>query len=581
MSTPPVNDHDASEASNTSIAKLDSERLLSFFRDVFTLLQEVDRSQVLLSSVISESTDYSDLSSVSMFQKLSDIVTPTSVIEKIQREAYKSVLELYYDIKISCVSRLANLEVGSTEYNNVDHFFKFATQLLFREGERLQLLSPTMSLNEKNVALPQEDDSNDFQDEVIGNYRKIYADAELSHGEAHFVVAHNGPLFSSLVNRSLADPRETKAPQPFNLTKVFPPLRNSPAYQLGFLTPSVSRIPHPALPPTEMMTTFIHPNNTYLPSGKFLKSDPYNSFAPTNDNSHAMVDTTDIGSIWFERIGQTLLNAERTINDSLKQVVDEQSDIEHENDMEDDDDDEEEEIKLNDKPESEAIERDQKIEDYKGDLENIEHVKNTEKTPAENNDMDIDVTGDPNGKPEHDRTTLAIENVDSVAEESSMGDENLIEAFEEKKDVAAENVLLSFEEDLDVAEVFAWSPYNYIEDDELEAAKNGTELQLISDLILQLQQLQSNRLSRNDGTEFVPSKLEKRLALKIQGIFTRIANDYTPKDLGSSNVSSLLPVLQANYPGVFPAPELPKQFIPSSTRPASLNSSKSKKPSRR
>lgn len=384
----------------------------------------------------------------------------TSVVDK----QYKSVRNLYVDVKTASVQALIALPIGSEQYLEVDRFFKFAAALIIREGSRMDLFGG----KDPEDVVPE--DVTEFEEEIVADYADLTADLESWSAESFLVMGQNGPLFSTLSTKSAIDPRPSITPGSFQVTNVLPRTRSVPAYQLGYLTPAVSRLPHPALPPTEMMTHFVHPNGSELAPSRFLRMDANSSFAPSSDSGRAVYDPTSTGALWYEKVGRL---RETAIDDILKNgpKKEDTNDVE----MEDEEEKEEEETK-------------------EEDLQPL--VK----------DEDVDVS-----------------------------------------------------KELPMEDILQWHPRNFIDDDEFDAIKSGTEIQFVSRLMLQLQQLQADRLATPDIPPPVSFE-ERRLAMKIEGVLGRLLQSTEGIDIANSKIkpSTNIPALKTNYLGVLPAPEPPK-----------------------
>lgn len=154
-------------------------------------------------------------------------------------------------------------------------------------------------------------------------------------------------------------------------------------------------------------------------------------------------------------------------------------------------------------------------------------------------------TTDENEKPEDKND----DEMEDVKEDDDKSKENSVEAS------AAELASLTPE---DFVEALEWSPNSFIDDDELEAIRNGTEVSLISSLILELQEKQHSRLSKKDESKYQISSDERRLAAKIQNGIARLLeqDEITPGELGLLP-DAKYPVLQASYMGTLPVPVIP------------------------
>ncbi|KAF5102422.1 hypothetical protein D0Z00_000349 [Geotrichum galactomycetum] len=77
-------------------------------------------------------------------------------------------------------------------------------------------------------------------------------------------------------------------------------------------------VPHPAIPPTEFMTGFVHPSSVSLPLPKFLNNGPYQSFAPTVDQTNAVVDETVVNTVWYEKYSKKVSES----NGAIQAIID-------------------------------------------------------------------------------------------------------------------------------------------------------------------------------------------------------------------------------------------------------------------
>lgn len=446
---------------------------MSIIPDILHVLMDTPTGSSVLSAktVPVTSPDTTDLSILAGYAQHKD-----SDLTSVAAKTYDSVRALYVDVKTASVQALVALPIGSDAYLDVDGFFKFAAALIIREGTRKQLFGGRAAED----VVPEE--VTEFEEEVVGDYADMVADLEAWNAEAFLVIGQNGPLFSSLSTKSAIDPRPSITPGSFQVTNVLPRTRSVPAYQLGYLTPAVSRLPHPALPPTEMMTHFVHPNGSELAPSRFLRMDSNSSFAPASDSGRAVYDPVSTGALWYEKIGKL---------------------------------------------------RESAIDEVIGRAE--------DNNEEEANDIDMKDAAD--------------ELTEEPAEEEEEEDQDI--------DTSAQ---------LPLEDIMKWQPRHFIDEDEFEAVKNGTELVFVSKLMLQLQQLQADRLATPD----IPPQVsfdERRLALKIEGILGRLLQSTEGVDIASSKIkpSTNLPALKTNYLGVLPAPEPPKPIqavgrLPSNTK---------------
>lgn len=447
---------------------------MSLIQDILTVLlaDAVGKSVLTTKSVPLTSPQSTDLAVLASYAQHNP-ADLTSVAEK----TYDSVRSLYVDVKTAAVQALVALPIGSETYLSVDRFFKFAAALIIREGSRKDLFAG----KDPEDVVPE--DVTEFEEEVVADYADLTADLESWSAESFLVMGQNGPLFSTLSTKSAIDPRPSITPGAFQVTNVLPRTRSVPAYQLGYLTPAVSRLPHPALPPTEMMTHFVHPNGSELAPSRFLRMDANSSFAPTSDSGKAVYDPASTGALWYEKVGRL---RESALDSALNEV--------------------------------------------KGD-----GADDTKKEDTNDVEMD-DVTGETEAKQEEDKEDdSAVDSVDSATSPSTPSTP------------------------LPMEDILQWHPRNFIDDDEFEAIKTGTELEFVSRLMLQLQQLQADRLATPDIPPPVSFE-ERRLAMKIEGVLGRLLQSSEGVDIAKSKIkpSTNIPALKTNYLGVLPAPEPPK-----------------------
>lgn len=186
---------------------------------------------------------------------------------------------------------------------------------------------------EDGKAEPEEDqyEEDDFEAEALDGFQKIYADVQEQYGESFFVLTQNGPLFSTNNGRSTLDPRDFKIPAIFNTTRSLPYSGAAASYQLSYISPKVSMVPHPAIPPTEFMTGFVHPSGVSLPLPKFLNNSPYQRFAPTVDQSNAVVNETVVNTMWYEKYSKKVAESNKAIQHIIDSKTSEAKELENGN----------------------------------------------------------------------------------------------------------------------------------------------------------------------------------------------------------------------------------------------------------
>lgn len=463
-----------------------------------------------------------------------------TIRERMETDRYGlDVHKFYNDTKKATIGLLVQSPIGSEKYVEISNFFRFLIEVLFRESHRLGLVKP-----EEKEQQPSIGESN-FETEATDGFYKIYTDAIEWYGEAYFILGQNGPLFSSMTGKAPVDPRETETHGQIETTKILPQISNNinnstpvttSDYPLSYLSPALTRIPHPALPPTELLSFFKHPIDAPLTTNKWLKFDGYSSFAPTKDNAGAILDPITAGSVWFEKLGQRKLVTEEDVQKAAEERI-----KEIEAKLEKDDKD----VEMEDAAASEAVKENGTAtdEDNKNNTEDTVEEKNKPVDSNNHNDngSSSELKDEDEEEDEENRNNSSRKNTPA----SSSGGTQL-----ENSEVEADEI--------DIESILDWTPASFIDDDEIQAAETGTEHDLLSTLILQLQHLQRVRLANNNGSsEYNITPKERRLALKIQNVLGRLATDQTPKSLDMA-VSSHLPILQSNYQGVLPAPPEPK-----------------------
>lgn len=508
----------------------------------------------------------------------------TSIRQKADSSTYgktRSLFPVYNDLKIAFKSQIAQHAIGSSDYQALNDIFNFSLDLILREGVRFSLLLPDQVLSGESAKLTangsstdqqtngsvarttrsaikaaenaedqeseedkdkddgeedgegendgegygegeereeEEYEEDEYEAEALSGFQKIYADVQEQYGESFYILTQNGPLFTSLNGRSSLDPRDYQIPNMFNTTRSLPHTGPATAYQMSYISPKVSAVPHPAIPPTEFMTGFVHPNGVPLPLPEWLNYGVYQSFAPTVDQTNAVLDETVVNSIWYEKYTRRKMQSAEAIQELLAKRV--------------------EETKVT---ENGVKDVEMTTEEPAAKEEEKEEVKVEEKTETESGNVDTEMA-----EPEKEVT----EEPKDVEEEEEEEEE------EEKSETLQVTPLQDFEsEDLDFLSTLTWAPDHFVDEDEVEAARTNTEQELISKLLLELQNMQRVRLARSDSTAFIISPAERRLATKIQNMLIRVMAETTPKEMGIQP-SPKYPVLQATYQGVLQVPDM-------------------------
>uniref|UniRef100_A0A060T7E7 ARAD1C27720p n=1 Tax=Blastobotrys adeninivorans TaxID=409370 RepID=A0A060T7E7_BLAAD len=425
----------------------------------------------------------------------------TSVESKYKKGRYGTEIStLYGDIRFATAMLLLSEHIGSERYVTVDNVFRSWAELVWREVARLGLADGLPEVKQESMT-----DEDPFETEVLTGFDAISGDLKVPSSEAYWLMTQHGPLFSTPMRRSNLDPREPETHGPIATTSLVPFEQTQQTLPLGYVSPALARIPHPSLPPTEMLMYFQHPVVQSMSGARWLKFDDNESYTPTVDGTGAVITSDEVGSVWYEKLGTKQLATEEDVRQSALESIRGEA-------FEEEEEEEEEE------------EGEQGAQN--GESEDVEMGDSTKETT--DNKKEDDQSQDKSDDKETANPDLA--------KLSELG--------------------LSDSDPVDFVKVLEWTPASFVDDDEFEAAESSTEQELISKMLLQLQTLQRIRLSHNNGTtELIPSSEEKRLALKIQNALARIADDHGPKSIGLP-VSSDIPVQQVSYPGVLPAPDV-------------------------
>lgn len=201
-------------------------------------------------------------------------VTKLSIQEKLQKHEYSTPYQLYHDINLVCAHEISQLPVGSTEYETIDQFFKYTTELLVTEVGTLGLKLKERDSDDEILAIMTEDfekisssytvsngeivtQIHKYEETVAPTYHSVYGTQQPAQTKT--VVQ---PLFSGLVGRSVLDTRNTVVPDPYQLSKVVGTTKVLPgdSGNLRVFSGYLSRFPTPTQPPTQVLDSFFHPN---------------------------------------------------------------------------------------------------------------------------------------------------------------------------------------------------------------------------------------------------------------------------------------------------------------------------------
>lgn len=394
-----------------------------------------------------------------------EVMELTTIAEKFERNEYilekNGCYKLFHDINLVCTMLVHYYQPGTRNYLMVDKFYKFATELLLRE---CYALGQDLLQDKTNEVIDKE--RSELDKVISKDFIKISTNYTVPVAETYHIKTKDSDLFSSIIAKSELDHRPQELPNSnFEINKLLPQTNMfEEAPRLGFVAANTSNIPDPTLPPTEILTRFLHPNWYALPTTVWLQYGDYSSWAPAFNENGTVIDSTSRGIIWLKKIGYTEL--------------------------------------------------------FKNDGEHgQEKIIETEESNLQENEKQEDTN---NGN---------ISNGDK---------ENKI--YDSQSTVTAEEIDVNFEN------IFNWTPSSYIDEDEIEAFKNGTQSELVTKSLLNIQELRRERV-RNKIQK--PSSEETRLYRKVKRVLKEV--------ITSKQVSSLpfkpireFPVLQANYNGSIP-----------------------------
>lgn len=358
----------------------------------------------------------------------------TTISEQFENGEYTAdrggFYRLYHDIKLVCVILIHYYPQGTRNYQMVDKFYKFATELLLRECYKVGLSLVKIDINDKN------DDKTELDKIIARDFIKISTNYEVSLSQTYHIKTKDLELFSSTIAKSNLDNRPQELPNSnFEINKVIPQTNMcEEAPRLGFIAANTSNIPDPTLPPTEMMTRFLHPNWYALPTTVWLKYGEYKSWAPSFNENGTVVDSTTRGIIWLERIGY---------------------------------------MEMFRKEEAAKIESEVAPESRHEDAESVEN------TPIEL------------AKKQQEGISLSSGNEELISDnQGEVVDDN--DEMQPPLNGGSEKETLSIK----LENLFEWSPANYIDDDEIKDFKEGTQDILITRALLRIQKLRKERIAK-------------------------------------------------------------------------------------
>ncbi|KAK6461076.1 putative chromatin remodeling complex subunit [Scheffersomyces coipomensis] len=288
---------DESESNTNKMEYTDNN--LAFFPtvlpDLFTVYEQADKDhRILKTNVIPSDFHEKDseliLSSyIAYLKKKSGSGKTTSIWDKYENNEYeKSPYKLYHDIKIASSIEISKYAVGSKEYNDVDFFYKFSTELLLRELSRFHFI-----LHDH----PHHETESELETQLNEDFDKISTTYNLTNGEVIAYIStteepepqqsssfgpyynqhHQNqppakqtiqPLFSSLIGRSELDTNLLVVPDQYSVSKIIPANKDSTRNISTFdsLSPVNNKIPTPLEQTShEILSDFFHPMWYTLP----------------------------------------------------------------------------------------------------------------------------------------------------------------------------------------------------------------------------------------------------------------------------------------------------------------------------
>ncbi|SCU99681.1 LAMI_0G00144g1_1 [Lachancea mirantina] len=362
--------------------------------------------------------------------KNEDKVPVTTVAQRLENGEYEigkqnGFYRLYHDIRLVCTILVHFYSQGTRNYLIVDKFYKFATELLLRECYRLGV----SFLNEQSDSSGTK---TSFQHMVSNDFIKISVGYSMPYAENYHINTADMDLFSSIISKSQLDYRVTDLPNSsFTVNRLIPQDPEEEAPMLGFLAANTSSIPDPTLPPTEMMTKFLHPNWYALPTTVWLEYGDFQSWAPCFNESGTVLDASRRGTIWLEKVGYMKLLDSKKSKESQEQKINEES-----------------------------------------------KISGGEKSEDESKDADA------NTKTEGEASTIPFESkeeADSLREPVA-------------QDEPTQDGPESIPNEIKLENLFEWSPGRSVGENEIDAFRSGTQQQAINETLLELNELKKARL---------------------------------------------------------------------------------------
>ncbi|GMM49165.1 Rsc58 protein [Starmerella bacillaris] len=416
------------------------------------------------------------------------LLTPESKIQDLrQQDKIVGPLLFYHDLKLAFARLISGYNQQSTEYAELSSLYKASVDLLLREANRLNL-----------VQLTPDRELDQYLLRISQGFQVISAEVMVSNSETFYVSAANGPLFMSATNKALIDPRDTAVAGSVHTVKLLPHIARASESTLGFTSLLNQRFPQPNATPTDMLSHFVHPNSyTTVPPMWITGKDDHDSFAPTVDSAGAVVSAKDSASVWAER------------NEKYKQNLE--------------------------------IKEPPNRYNYVNSAPNPE--TSTPRTSAAHTPLSsTEATSQiPNSIP------MSMPPAVPSAVSNPSAEMFNANTLPQSSQISQTSPLSRSDLEL----LLRWTPYSFVDDDEMEACKSNTETELVSRLLLELQYMQRERLAA-PGVELEVGESERHVALKISNILTRLISTANSEDI-RLQIDTRLPVIMRNYSGSLPA----------------------------
>lgn len=444
--------------------------------------------------------------------KNKDNLPVTTIAEKFSKNEYVkrpgAFYRLHHDIKLVCTLLIHFYPQGTRTYQMVDKFYKFATELLLRECYRYGISMVEESEEQYS------DEKTLFNKQVSRDFIKISVGYSVPYAESYYISSGGLDLFSSTISKSQLDHRVTEPPNSsFVSNKIVPQAGNEIAPKLGFVAANVSNIPDPTLPPSEMMTKFLHPNWYALPTTVWLEYGDFKSWAPSFNESGTVLDAARRGTIWLEKTGYTSLwKLKNKHKDTLTR-----------------EDSEEASNKETNNESTESVSAGTEALKHNDIAQPIGVSK--ESSPQKNVESKQPVGNASNG-------ASSIEIDEHQADDKETGENNPVSS-----PISSGSLKIKLEN------LYEWSPGNNISDEEIQVITEGNAHKLVTQTLLELKEMKRKRVKSKKVSK--PTAKEMELYYRAQRLLREVMLAKKVESVPQITAKSF-PVLQANYMGSVP-----------------------------